>query len=409
LLSMSVLGAFGAEFLAPAVLKAALAVMACCCLVAGTGFLSEPTARSESPLYLTYAAVCSLSLAALHFAERRLAQVAAAAGGLALAARVLTDCVAAEDCARLAEAPPAEHLVLLVLGAALQAYTARVAAAVLRAARADQARYDAAWRRLLDAGAASDLSLLADAAAAAAAACPERPVLHVRAAPSRLVLSAPSWTGATEAPGGFGPREVSLHEAYVQAAALVSLLAQRCEAWAAAAGGGCKTWQCGPSWGQGDEVLAEALGDGAGEWARRGWLKRHARAVEKREWRYGGDAARVVDLCRGRVECRAVADVVACLAAATADRGVEVVRVRNTMAADGGSPDHCAGLRVRSHPPPASPQPPSPCPGLFSFETPSPPLPRLVSCHFTSPRRLLVAGSVMRLQRSDADRVLKKT
>ena len=349
-LGMGLLGALEAAHLAMAALKAALASIALLLFVAGAGFLSMPTGRAEAPLHLIYAATCCLSLAALHIAERRLAEAAAAAGCLALAARLATDC-GAGDCARLSQVPPIEQLALASAGAALLVYVRRVAQGIRRAAQGDQAKYDAAWRRLLEAGASADLRLLQDQAAEAAAACSASPARHLEAAASQLVFKGPSSTGDLPLPGdaaasgGLGRSGVSLHEAYVQAAALVSLLAQRCQAWAAAAGGGCKLWQCGPAWGLEDEVLAEALGEGAAEWARRGWLKRHARAVEKLASRYGGDASRLVDLCRGRVECRAASDASACLAAIRADPEVEVVRVRDRMAAAGDA-DDCAGFRV---------------------------------------------------------------
>ncbi len=75
------------------------------------------------------------------------------------------------------------------------------------------------------------------------------------------------------------------------------------------------------------ELVAEP-GSWRVHWARR---KRAPRLLEKLQRAYGGEAARLGDVCRETIIFNEVADLARCLEAIKADPEAQVVRIKNRM------------------------------------------------------------------------------
>jgi hypothetical protein len=68
-------------------------------------------------------------------------------------------------------------------------------------------------------------------------------------------------------------------------------------------------------------------------WARQRCIKQPERAIEKAAACYGGDASRLVDICRARIVFKGVVDLCTCFKAVCDAPDVRVVRVKNSLAA----------------------------------------------------------------------------
>ena len=133
----------------------------------------------------------------------------------------------------------------------------------------------------------------------------------------------------------------------MQALGAAQLLRDRLATWAAASGGRVHAPPAASS--------AVGLPGGEGlaaieELVREGLVKPPPRAAAKAVACYGGDASRLLDLCRGRLAFVRAADLCAAAAAVLVDRAVETVTVRNGMRPEADAA-HSAGFRVRVEPP----------------------------------------------------------
>jgi hypothetical protein len=290
---------------------------------------------------------------------------------LALAAtfaRLVEDCTVFSDCGHWAVSPPTSSLAFLAAGLLLTLSRERFLARCVAAVADDSRRYAAAWERVLaDPGEAAALAQIRAAVERVAGRLPPAADARQHMPSGPISRAGSGWTGRA----GFGlsvrsiharrdssrggseaklepqpppqppPPVMSLDQLYAQALGLAPALEARCAEWAAQAGGALR--------------MPAAAADEAGPLfpraVRRGLLKAPGRAIEKALACYGGDASRLLDLCRCRLAFPRAADLARCLAVIEADTGVRVARVSNTLA-----PDHparlTAGFRVRCRRPP---------------------------------------------------------
>jgi hypothetical protein len=166
-------------------------------------------------------------------------------------------------------------------------------------------------------------------------------------------------------PGTVDPAQPvrSLDRLYAQAHAAAGPLHAAAVGWAGRFGGKLDE-------GRPDEARSGAAAAREEEtllgWLGRGLVKPPGRAVGKAAFCYGGDASRLLDLCRARIVFADPAGLAACAAsvlaeAARADAlgpgppaGVVVVRVKNGLRLR-HDPDRTGGFRVRA-PPPTAPR-----------------------------------------------------
>jgi hypothetical protein len=401
---IAVLGRCKSAAVAHLALIASLLVLALVCLLSGVGYAFLSMSR-ESLLPLLDSALLLLLAAAVARSERLLLWSLPLAGAASIVGRCVQDCLAFDDCRYLRDAPPVRGAVLVAVGAAYAAFRAHVLRSGLRGAARDQTRRDAMWARLAeDPPQREALALLAAAAdrlsAAAAEGPPARQLNRVRcragpAPPGGLSgfsshrWTSRAWTPRSDGPDGGGggggggvggvagdgalwsqastvPGEVDEgrpvrcpDQLYAQALLAAGLLDRRLPAWAAASRGACDPAGGGVELGPGQgaanaadpaDPLEAALPPAARGWVRGGRLKPPSRAVEKALMCYGGDASRLLDVCRGRLAFRGPADLRAGLEAVGGDPGVRVVRVRNGLRPEHGA--RCsAGFRVapRAH------------------------------------------------------------
>jgi hypothetical protein len=317
--------------------------------------------------------MCALwcaTAAALLLGGGRLPLRLAAVSAAAMAARAADDCAVFRDCGNLADAPPYPVAAALLTALAAALAAARAARAARRAAAGDRRLYAAAWEAVCrrEPAALRSLAVAADALAAAAQHGAEGSVLGggggggdgLRGA-GPPVPSGPLRQG--------GPAPASLDRLWAQAVGLAPLLAPRAAAWAAAGGGAVRPpvpaaggraptnagdEEAGPLGGSspagdgGDDPGGQEHG---GDWAGCGWrglVKDPRRAAWKARACYGGDAGRLLDLCRARLVFPDAAGAAACLRALAADPGARALRVRNGMWDGGGGG---GGFRVRNPPP----------------------------------------------------------
>ena len=266
------------------------------------------------------------------------------------------------------------QIVTVLVGVGLLARRRLFLRAALHGVAEDAARLDARWRQLTeDPAAADDLARLAATADAIAASAsgyrqvgcggPARQLQRASSIPDagtnscrpasmcgvtvRLFRARPRDEEAysrTSLPGVPDPARPtgSLDQLYSQALGATPLLRAACGRWAAGSGGALDTADQRGAAAKAPEGYGAAV---AGEAFRH--LKDPARAVEKVVTCYGGDASRLLDVCRCRIAFGSVADLVHCLELARADEGVEIVRVRNWMrlGSDAGA---IGGFRVSS-------------------------------------------------------------
>jgi hypothetical protein len=270
----------------------------------------------------------------------------------ALLGRTVDDCALFDDCPRLIDEPPLAAASIAALGAACALCCRRNRLRAFRGVAADQARYDAEWRRL-QLREADDLARLEAAAAEAAAACPggraRQLVRRQKFGPPQRWFSGMFDAEFLEPAPELAP-VVSLDQLFAQAAGAAHFLRCACAEWAAATGGSSEA---------AEEAAADADAggaDGGCAWARLvPGLKSVRRAVAKAARCYRGDASRLLDICRARIVYGGAAGLLRGLEAIRAAGGgsgadgVRVVRVRNGLrgGTDGG---RTAGFRVSACP-----------------------------------------------------------
>jgi hypothetical protein len=338
-------GAMGFTALAYTVLMAMLVIVTGANAVTAASFIAIGLER-ESVLYAINFLMSLLYALTIHYAEPLVPAALVLVGALGVLARALSDCACFDDCAYLREAPPVEHVALSCLGGLLLAQRWRVLTAAVRAIRADRAAYDAAWRPFAAAERA-ELDRLAALATAIANACPPGAARQMRlpGQPS-LVLQVPGGEPIGEVDAADQRPVASLSQLYAQAVGLVSVLAARCDAWAANTGGavhgarpaaaasgagGRRCFQARGAEGRDEDDGALALGRHFGpmceEWEQRGFLKAPRRALGRLVARpgLGRDPSRLLDLCRSRIVFRRVEDLRACLEAMRDDPSAQVL------------------------------------------------------------------------------------
>ena len=144
----------------------------------------------------------------------------------------------------------------------------------------------------------------------------------------------------------------SLDQLYTQASAAVYFLRTHCEEWAALCKGvlDFSAVDLGPP-GVGAPPLSVHLDDVSdivARWVEARLIKRPARAVEKLLACYGGDASRLLDVCRARILFTGVADVLRCAKAVQAAAPlVRIVGAKNSLR-PGHNSRMTGGYRVRS-------------------------------------------------------------
>jgi hypothetical protein len=342
--------------------------------VAGGGYVA--LGRAGEALHpLALAAAYAAALGLVRRSQRWLRHALAAHGAAALLLRAAGDCLACGDCGRGAAAADPVAIAWLLGGGAMAALARRVVAAAAAAVAADGAERDALWGPL-----AADPAM---AALAAVTARLEAECLHAKRPAARHLDRrqahggepaagqgpgdgggggaaggwAAAWRAATGAQAPLARARIvephrrglpgtcdearpvrCLDRLYSQALLVAPRLHARAAGWAAAAGAALRPPPRGPGGGGGAW--------GPEDWLRGGLVKRPERAAGKALARYGGDASRVLDLCRVRLVVAGAAGAAAAAAAVAADGGVRVVRVRGGGAEPGGGrPDD--GFRVR--------------------------------------------------------------
>jgi hypothetical protein len=209
--------------------------------------------------------------------------------------------------------PPTLAATVLLLGCAAIALRVYIVSASVRAfhrARRAHCRHTACEAADSDSEALAALEALV---AAVAAQCPPPPARQLNRARAALQLG----QSGEDVPGTVDQsRPVrNLDQCYSQALGAALLLRRKCAEWA----------------GDAAAVQPVAAGDDAGLQA---MLKRPERAIEKAAVCYGGDASRLLDVCRARLLFAGAEDLAACLRTVIADgSGARVVRVRGRLPA----------------------------------------------------------------------------
>jgi hypothetical protein len=352
-----------------AVLLAFCQVLSLNQLVVFLGYLSGGDVNeSFSPLVY-----CLFYLALSLVMQFRETQLFVWVSGLAMAAifaRLLEDCAIFTDCSHWAASPPTSSIAFLAAGLFLTLSRERFLARCVAAVIDDSHRYAAAWERVLaDPGEAAALEQIRATVERVASRLPPAADVRQRMPSGGTTRADSCFSGRgngdsiqVRRDGGGGGSETklepppqqqqllpvtSLDQLYAQALGLAPALEGRCCEWAAQAGGALRM----PTAATPDVYEAIHLFPRV---IRRGLLKAPARAIEKALACYGGDASRLLDLCRCRLAFRRAADLAHCLALIEADGGVRVARLANTLAP--GHPARLtAGFRVRcQRPAPAS-------------------------------------------------------
>ncbi len=311
-------------------------------------------------------AVCCAAAAAFLLAGRHLPLRITAVSIAWAAVRVVDDCAVFSDCGNLTDNPPYPAAAALLASLAIELAAARAARAARVAAAGDQRRYAAAWDNVRCRESAALQRLASAADGLAAAACDGANESSGTIVGGQI---GPSASRGTLRQGG--PVPACLDMLWAQAVGLAPLLALRAAAWADAGGGAFRLppsasrADCGGrrassasgkaeaglgvggKWWAGGGDLEVGGGGGAEDWR---WLvKDPRRAAWKARSCYGGDAGRLLDLCRARLVFPDAGGMAACLRTLEADPAARVLRVRNGMRDGGGG---VGGFRVRPLPPP---------------------------------------------------------
>jgi hypothetical protein len=296
-----------------------------------------------------------------------------------LACRAVNDCILFSDCSYLLQEPPVQALACGIVGTVFITIRHRFLVAAINSVNYDRSVLNDKWDRLLEVTSEKrSLEALA-AAAERASACVgiharqlNRARLRTgdeisaghRTWPLSLLRPVPQRRSGTlpvigELEGGFceGERRAAfsavggenvwaegtlpgeidptspvqcLDQLYSQALGLALLLRGRCVAWAAAS---CGAVAMGQTAADQDSETGQRM-SAVSEWMRLGFVKSPARAAEKVLVCYGGDASRLLDVCRGRILFGSAADLARCLELMLADAAagaVQIVRIRNSL------------------------------------------------------------------------------
>ena len=335
-------------------------------IIAAVGHLAVHSPRDvlfpsvQAPVFLLIAGV-------VKHAEIAFAESICAGALLVLFVRLLQDGVVYNDLSYLIDSPPVTELVITFSGLFFIFVRARYLAKVRRAAEADQAVYDAEWRRLRALpGALEALGVLQDLAERLSCGGTERRIRHCNrliSGPAAPLTSAPSTptedhrarkrsscdfadgavpvallsAGVRRAePGTWDRRRPvgSLDQLYTQAMGVAPCLLAKCKTWAAAAGGALDAGQDGEP------------NDSLTGWMGRRIIKRPERAIEKAAICYNGDVSRLADVCRARLVFETLGQICACLESVAQDRGTtRLLRLKNGLHPERDS-KRTAGFRV---------------------------------------------------------------
>ena len=327
------LACFHRHHAAKRVLFGLLALSAALSFVASAGFASlGMLSEAFHPLTILVGSWTLALALATPACESIVPECLAASGLYFLAARILTDCAVFHDCVYLAQRPPVASSALAGLGLYFLWRRRRVVAATADGVLPVWADFDSAWRGLLDTlDSCRDLARIQAAVERLTAAADPSPMQRNR-------VRAGLWghrtsTGAAAVafevpatlPGTAGDPVTSICQLYSQAMFAAPLLLAACTDLAAACGGRID--------------LAEARGatDELPASLRRlvlaGTVKDPERAVAKAATCYGGEAARLLDVCRCRIVVDSALAASLCLEAVAAAEAevMRVVRVRNWL------------------------------------------------------------------------------
>ena len=297
------------------------------------------------------AAASSFLLAEMYFPPLLIAL-----GGASLVTRIVEDVGFFQDAGYLTKSPPYPQLFAILVGVVLSVRRHLFIRAAVRGLAESTASKEARWSQMTDEpDTAHHLKRLGNVCERVGSAftvpCPPRQLCRTISGPEATsglcsdVWSSDSEMSAAKAAKASGPFQAasSLDQVYSQALGLCPLFRAMCGRWATA---------CGASLDDSDQRGTaarepEVYGEIAGEECFR-FLKDPARAVEKVVICYGGDASRLVDVCRGRLCFDRVEDLVCCLEAIHIEAGVQILRVKNLMC-PGGNSRGPVGFRVRFH------------------------------------------------------------
>jgi hypothetical protein len=305
--------------------------------------------------------------------ESKFVESLAAVGVFSLACSAVRDFAIFQDYGYWSVTPPMHGIMFLTIGVTFAVLREKLLVTAFLAVRDDRDHYDTEWARLVsdpeEAAALARLEAAADQAARGCAGQEARHLNRIRFDSEttyqcqrrrRLVACLSRWLGGVlprsladrpsrlrccggaEAEGALNcidsiPGSVDraspvrcLDQLFSQALGVVEVLHAYCGRWAEQACGALVSLERGES----GAIDGQSMQLAARKWIQLRFLKSPQRAVRKCLTCYGGDASRVVDLCRARILFDRVADLTACLEAMQAGQpSVRIVRVKNLMAA----------------------------------------------------------------------------
>jgi len=301
---------------------------------------------------LTYAALAAILLTT----ETRIINAYLAFGLANFAFRVVNNCAVFRDCGYLLVEPPLVSLVFIAASSTLIATRRRSFLRAMEGVEGDRATYDALWRvaAAADSAIVDELEVFVRKVAAGCGA-PPGPLRQLNRQTRRAEQSVSFVSRVFQASGGDGlegdglgehhsvpgrfdpTRPVrSLDQLYAQASAAVYFLHTHCAEWAALCQGILDSSAlCPGPPGVGAPPPPAPLDDVSetvARWAEARLIKRPARAVEKLLACYGGDASRLLDVCRARILFTGIADVLRCAKAVQAAAPlVRIVGTKNSL------------------------------------------------------------------------------
>ena len=330
LLVMAVCAFYALAILARRALLVCIVLVAACDLTAAAGYCTLGLQR-EGFLPAVRATVTFAVAATVHSSEPLAPLAALIAAMCELAGRIANDCTIFHDCGRLASSPPVIAVAIVAAAIAVLSARARIFAAAAAGVEQDLARYDNAWAALCaDPAYRLEIAVLEAAACNFPSALPSGPLRHFagQTVATGSFIVGQDWQSAAllgsgpDRPGTAQAVE-SLDQLYTQALALDRHLHALCKDWADASSGAAVLGGDGP---------------GAG-------LKPVDSSLRKAAARYGGDPARVVDICRRRIAVDRPAAAAACLRAVAQDPRARILRVRNGICSSYDA-RRTAGFRV---------------------------------------------------------------
>ena len=354
-------------------------------LTSFVGFMSI-AARKEALYPCLLSIGFSLMLFTLLTSERSIVDRLPFLGMWFLTSRVLNDTVVFADPDYLRCYPPVLPCTLVVVGAYLawnkRVLTHRISAGIAR----DRPAFDAAWDDVKgsdeSAAALARISALADAMNRCCEVDAHGSVLLQRCRPKQAdargsdlwaqpgtttTVDSEGWHRPDRKPGQaarpaaswigrgpptarvteMGPPVTSLDQLYSQAMLAAPTLLSLCRQWADLSAGRLDHDPGPDPWagGAGGAAEAESLPPLLRQLVRARAVKPPAAAAAKAAACYGGEAARLLDVCRCRIVCDSAAGVARALAAVAGSPAARVVRVRNGLC-DAHDPWAAGGFRA---------------------------------------------------------------